>query len=882
MSSSDSGEASPDPNTPKYNRPKTRVSRACDLCRQRKVRCDKPGTAPGERCTNCRSFDRTCTFEMTVKKRGLRKGYVENLEKRLHSLEAILKQLYPNRDFSEELGPWTPRKRPRRTAVKTCSSVDAGPSRSKDRDSAEDDIPVSEDDEAPYNTLADRIERMRLHPTYVPYLGKSSAPGLIRKVHAAKREYSEQVGEIDSVQNTGSETRPEFLETHPWVAPLSDEPDPHRDFPSEDLMNELIRLYFKNINDYFPLLHRPTFEKRIADGLHLREEGFGSIVLLVCALGSKWSDEPRVLLPGEDHEQSHGWKYFHQVQAVEKSLLAPPHLYDLQICALIAFFLRCSNIPHWTIVGAGIRMAQDVGAHRRKAYGSVSTVESEHWKRAFWVLVAIDREMSMGLGRPCAIQDEDYDLELPVECDDDYWIISENGVNFEQPPDRPSQITYFNCFMRLNQILTIALRTIYSINKSRILQGRTDPAWKEEVVIKLDAALNDWIRSIPEHLRWNPERTDQRKALFLNQSAHLYASYSLVQILIHRQFIPPLCKSSPQSFPSHTICTNAARSTARVLSVPFLKYNSVLLFSLNPIVCSMVVLSLNVWEARKNGSPTGNNPEEMEHIGVLLAMLKQLEKRWFNAGRSWIHILNGMADAGTGQSPPTDSDLASSHQEDSDNEHNDVARLNPPHMSTVTRCSGKYATGMVPMTDSDNPVTEHRAKGVNEVFPPTSSATTTSASDPSSCLSNDRRSTSTSSINIAELGSTPTYPELDNYDYIAKQSCGGVHLSDEHVDSAKQYAPQLSYPIDPSDAPSQTWDQIMANLVPYLASPSSLLGGSGGEATSSLGETIPLGHDPPNFSIPFDYRPQGSSFSLYNPGFVRDRNGEWHLNHERS
>jgi hypothetical protein len=35
------------------------------------------------------------------------------------------------------------------------------------------------------------------------------------------------------------------------------------------------------------------------------------------------------------------------------------------------------------MVGVGVRMAQDVGAHRRKMYTSM-TVGDELWKRAFW------------------------------------------------------------------------------------------------------------------------------------------------------------------------------------------------------------------------------------------------------------------------------------------------------------------------------------------------------------------------------------------------------------------------------------------------------------------------------------------------------------------
>ena len=76
------------------------------------------------------------------------------------------------------------------------------------------------------------------------------------------------------------------------------------------------------------------------------------------------------------------------------------------------------------MVGVGIRLAQDVGAHRRKVYGNKLTIEDELWKRAFWyitsaksgdfitelffrLLVVLDRSMSSSLGRPCAIQEEE-------------------------------------------------------------------------------------------------------------------------------------------------------------------------------------------------------------------------------------------------------------------------------------------------------------------------------------------------------------------------------------------------------------------------------------------------------------------------------------------
>lgn len=36
------------------------------------------------------------------------------------------------------------------------------------------------------------------------------------------------------------------------------------------------------------------------------------------------------------------------------------------------------------MVGIGIRLAQDVGAHRRRTQNGELTVEDELWKRAFW------------------------------------------------------------------------------------------------------------------------------------------------------------------------------------------------------------------------------------------------------------------------------------------------------------------------------------------------------------------------------------------------------------------------------------------------------------------------------------------------------------------
>lgn len=53
-----------------------------------------------------------------------------------------------------------------------------------------------------------------------------------------------------------------------------------------------------------------------------------------------------------------------------------------------------------------------------------------------------------------------FDLDLPMEVDDEYWEHPDPDQAFKQPPNKPSLVTFFNCYLRLNQVLGIALRTI--------------------------------------------------------------------------------------------------------------------------------------------------------------------------------------------------------------------------------------------------------------------------------------------------------------------------------------------------------------------------------------------------------------------------------------
>jgi hypothetical protein len=111
-------------------------------------------------------------------------------------------------------------------------------------------------------------------------------------------------------------------------------PSEHRFFfPDMDLMRKIIDLYFQHWNTALPLLHRPSFLDSVAAGLHYRDHGFAKVLLGVCAIGARYSDDPRVL-SGVSTQRDAGWSFFEQLHIESLLLLTAPRLYDLQVYAV--------------------------------------------------------------------------------------------------------------------------------------------------------------------------------------------------------------------------------------------------------------------------------------------------------------------------------------------------------------------------------------------------------------------------------------------------------------------------------------------------------------------------------------------------------------------
>ncbi|KAL6302103.1 hypothetical protein BKA93DRAFT_737616 [Sparassis latifolia] len=656
---------------------KRKVERACDFCRRRKTRCDG-SKMPNNICTNCLQNRRTCTYIEGSKPRGPPKAYITSLEDRVEKMEALLKRLRPEADFSAELGlpvvrdswktdsfllplaavvpcPSCPPNvascchgsRARTTGKATSSPPalnfkgahpihdpqEAGGSAGTPSSGGYDTSSsyYSSDNEEFSENLIKGMAHLTLRglrPAQdtskdVPdsqrrFHGKSNTFLLVKPTRAFKQQHMDELTGAgnqeqhnptsdDDDPGKAAHKRPFFWNTLPWEiqwegagrSAITIPPFIMSHFPPSDLANSLINIYLTHKNPYFPLLHRPTFERQWNEGLYKRDLWFACVCMAIFGVASRYSDDPRVLpkmISGNDPPDKSdsiwstaGWKYIEIIANYLRGSLAHPE--------------------SWTHIAIGIRKAQDVGAHRRKVYGRKPTVEDELWKRAYWHLVAMDRIGSI------------LDLDMPLEVDDEYWENEDPDLAFQQPPGTPSKLSAFIWWIKLSQIVAFAMRTLYAIGRSKEPLGLTGPRWREETVARLNDAMFAWItiyrpfipvpRALPPHLA--------RRCCSLDGSDGPLSALS--------------------------ICVNAATAGAQILQA---QANRSMTEHINAIHVSFVfagVLLVNFWtqitdqisprSRRPKGGESQSLEATMDDILKLVEILEGLCPKWELAKEAW-------------------------------------------------------------------------------------------------------------------------------------------------------------------------------------------------------------------------------------------------------
>ncbi|KAJ7132656.1 hypothetical protein C8R46DRAFT_1362493 [Mycena filopes] len=582
-----------DPKTPAHDGKKRRLRGACDQCAKRKIRCDS-GQMPENRCTNCINGEIQCTHAIDSSQGATEASFSDFIRAGKAHVAAVLSRsvIYiPSNDpdVSHQL------------LLEVCYYA-----RSLEEKLAGDDVETLHTPEPdplpvlnqpkPYNTKA--------------FYGPASS---LRILQCAVKFIQWAVSNSPATQQQQNC----LILTQPWENIAVDMPP--QVFPPDDLLKSLVTIYFEQINPILDILHLPSFCLAVADGLHLRDRTFGAVVLTVCAVASRYSDDPRVFLgeapaSGAGAEHSCGWKWFHQVKPFRLARSSEHSMHLLQVIVLSIAYLGGTATPEeiWMLTGIGIRLAQGGGAHHRNGYERMDPLTAELTKRVFWLLVCSDATIGAVTGRPNMTRRPEMDLDLPLVCDHKYW----GTPGAVQPSGQPSVHAYLAVHVRLMLIF------------ARI-QRNVGAGCSEDTIAGLDSELNEWVDTVPEHLKWDPL---QENLIFLDQSAALYAIYYHAQILIHRPYIRnPGEESASARFPSLAICANAARACGHVLDVQARRGRGLL--HLPPVTIalfdSVVLLLINVWDVAGRNQRTANDlARAAADAQGCLRILRLYERRW--------------------------------------------------------------------------------------------------------------------------------------------------------------------------------------------------------------------------------------------------------------
>ncbi|KAF9450417.1 hypothetical protein P691DRAFT_810360 [Macrolepiota fuliginosa MF-IS2] len=729
-----------------------RKDRACDYCRRRKIKCDGPSQRD-QICTNCVHGHRRCTYIELSKPRGPSKAYVTTLEDQVEQLEGVVKQLYPNIDFSEELGlpvirgswknampnhsnnpPKTSLSRPSvnssplsvlnipktnstltkeldPSSVNRSTHLTFPPRNISHRSSrirlgvtSDTSIPASDDsfDESEEETIITSSggrHRLTLSAIEDPegaqpdgrirFHGRSSTAGLVevtrkfKYLHMQGRVQGEHPGNVQedgAVGFSGHRTSRPSQPSRPgnaglqacrriefWSAPKWElDWESHGNeaprlltavltyFPSDDVANRLFELFFSHTNMYLPLLHRPTFERYWNQRLHHRNVWFAVVCILMFAVASRWYEADQGSVDDSSVKKEYwkavGWRWFFvalDVHCIRRSIFCSATLFEIQTLALMTIFLRgttCGPIG-WLFLSIGIRKAQDRGAHRRTVYKTRPNADDELWKRAFWVLLAFDWIMGASLGRGVVVGEEDYDLDLPLEVDDEFWETGNPEADFKQPSDTPSKMTCFLQYIKLIRIIAFMAKTLYPVDRSKVLYGFLKGGWTEEVVRQLRLTMEEWIEHMPSHLRWSEDIAD---LTFARQSASIYSLYQCAQMTIWRQF----CMDSPVLLSSSldnkryamTLCAMSIRDCARILDVDMRTGLSNTPNMINSALVCAGTVAMILWELQRKMVASGRGKtlireveiedtgihlhELLDDVGVCMKVLEMKRSRW--------------------------------------------------------------------------------------------------------------------------------------------------------------------------------------------------------------------------------------------------------------
>ncbi|XP_044717535.1 fungal specific transcription factor domain-containing protein [Hirsutella rhossiliensis] len=540
--------AATDPSAPSQPiQKRRRVTRACDECRRKKIKCD--GKQP---CTHCSVYSYECTYDKpSNRRRNPAPQYIEALENRLQRAENMLRKFMPDVDLADpNLDPaiqqeFHNRQRARAHAAKLRASQADEPSTTND---------------AKLITMIDSIGQLDLDDKGGwDFHGTSSGAVFLRRM---KDHFRGMLGPMSKAPFLPRPDRPPGLVTLDSPSPGGNSPfsamSSYPELPSKDVARKLCYYSLSCATCLVRIIHVPSFTERFEqiydrplDSLNQEDTHFLGLVYAVLALGCMYNnlDDAKPESGAYKAAIDEGLKYYKTARALLHDLAECRDIVSLQALLFMILFLQATS---------------NLSLHRHLQHEKIGVLEQEIRRRVFYVIRQMDIYVSTMLGFPLLLNIDDVDQLYPTEVDDEY--ISSTGI-ISPPPGTPSFFEAFNAQTRLMEILGKIAKHVYPMH------GQGQPVVKGDKssttylisyarIKEIETELQGWYEKLPEMWRPSPDG-----AIEVVRVRHLLRfAYAHVQLVLYRPFLhyisPRLSQTSKVDELSYA-CAAAAISVSR-------------------------------------------------------------------------------------------------------------------------------------------------------------------------------------------------------------------------------------------------------------------------------------------------------------------------------
>ncbi|KAJ7288465.1 fungal-specific transcription factor domain-containing protein [Mycena rebaudengoi] len=490
-----------EPYTQNSKSKRKRQSQSCDACRARKVRCARENPDdPKQSCKHCVTLGIPCTYDYQPKKRGPPNLYLRRLQEAAAAAAAVNPS--DNQEPETSASPVSTIASPTQSLVSP-SLGSQSPPPSFLEPSLKPSVSTVPIPPSRYPIVADSF-----HPQYPSSSSNfsptfnSARPSELLTNGTKNDEYHSPTESFSTYPlYNWSYKQHQVLPAHPpnVVPPLSYYYRPRRldEVAPRDTISLIIALFFDFVYPLTPCIHRPSF---MAD-LHARREERDPLffALVMATVASTLVQVPRSYLPMERPVVRKLAQTCHEAgRHISIASYDPP----TSMHVVIRYFDSCYHFceghdaTQHAAFGEAAHIAVTLRLHEEAAYEGLDPIECEVRRRIFWLLFGADKSMSILLGRPICLRDEDCTLHFPKELDDEYITPS---AYLPQPHGKTAIVSGLNYASRIFALLGEILVRI-RVDKRSPPQGQFATARLEEVE-SLHSRIVSALAHCPEPLR---------------------------------------------------------------------------------------------------------------------------------------------------------------------------------------------------------------------------------------------------------------------------------------------------------------------------------------------------------------------------------------------